>query len=224
MAQLILLRHLQSQWNLENRFAGWVDIPLSKEGVYMAREVAQKLAEIKIDVVYTSNLIRNQDTVLRIWEYLNKKYPIFLYLEGKMKKRGNFTDLNKNYLPVFVSENLNERYYGKLQGLNREETIKKYGAQQVLTWRRSFETRPPAGESLKDTFNRAVPFYRKYVVKDLREGRNVLVVASHNSLRALVKYIEKISDKDIINFEIEIGAIIEYEFDKDLAIKNKTTL
>jgi 2,3-bisphosphoglycerate-dependent phosphoglycerate mutase len=114
---------------------------------------------------------------------------------------------------VFFSEDLNERYYGKLQGLNKEETIKKYGEEQVRLWRRSYNVAPPGGESLKDVFKRTIPFYKKYIERDLKKGKNVLIVASHNSLRAIVKYIEGISDEDIINLEIPYGGLLKYEFD-----------
>lgn len=211
MSKLILLRHLQSQWNLENRFTGWVDVPLSKSGAKEVKKIVKKLSKIRFDVVYTSPLIRNQDTVLRIFEYIDERYPIFIHFKGKMRNWANFEKINKNYVPVYVSENLNERHYGKLQGLNKEETMKKYGKEKVRLWRRSFDVVPPGGESLKDTFLRAVPFYRKYIEKDLKNGKNVLIVASHNSLRALVKYFEKISDEDIINFEMPVGTIKEYE-------------
>ena len=211
MAKLILLRHLQSQWNLENRFTGWVDVPLSREGLGKAKEIAKKIAGMKIEAVYTSPLIRNLDTVLKVWDYL-KKYPIFINLDkGKMKAWANFKDLNENYIPAYVSEALNERYYGKLQGLNKEAMMRKYGFEKVHFWRRSFKQGPPGGESLEDVFKRAVPFYRKYIEKDLKKGKNVLIVASHNSLRALIKYLEKISDEDIMNFEIPAGEFKEYE-------------
>ena len=210
MAKLILLRHLQSQWNLENRFTGWVDVSFSKSGIKEAKKIAKKLSGKKIDIVYTSPLIRNQGTVLKIFEHLNKKYPIFLHFAGKMKNWANFKKIGENYIPVYVSENLNERYYGKLQGLNKKETMKKYGKEQVQLWRRSFEVKPPGGESLKDTFLRVVPFYQRYIEKDLKNGKNVLVVASHNSLRALVKYIEKIPDEEVVNLEIPTGSAKEY--------------
>jgi 2,3-bisphosphoglycerate-dependent phosphoglycerate mutase len=188
MAKLILLRHLQSQWNLENRFTGWTDVPLSKEGIENAKEVARKLAGFKIDKVYTSPLIRNKETVSLILENLSKKD-----------------------LPIVIDKALDERNYGKLQGLNKDEVKAKYGEEQVKLWRRSWDQSPPEGESLKDVFNRAIPFYKKYIEKDLKEGKNVLVVASHNSLRALVKYLEKISDEEIINLEIAVGSLKEYE-------------
>ena len=209
MSKLILLRHLESQWNFENRFNGWVDTPLSKRGIEAAKEVASKLSEVPIDVVYTSQLVRNIDTVLRVFEYLNK-YPIFKHFSGKMKTWAEFED-GQAFLPVYVSEELNERYYGKLQGLNRNKVKEQYGEEKVRLWRRSYKEAPPNGESLKDVFNRTVPFYRKYIEKDLKNGKNVLIVASHNSLRSLVKYIENIKDEDIINLEILPGTIKTYE-------------
>ncbi len=214
MAKLILLRHLKSQWNLENRFAGWTDGPLCREGKEQTEEIAKKLSYYQIDKVYTSSLFRNQDTVSRIFEY-TQKYPFFIHLDGgKMQKWGNYEDLSDDDISVYVSENLNERYYGDLQGLNKEETIKKYGEDLVHQWRRSFDKRPPGGESLKDVCKRVHAFYKNYIEKDLKEGNNVLVVVSHNSARAIIKYIENIPDKDIINVEMSFGGLIEYEFEK----------
>lgn len=226
MAKLILLRHLKSQWNVENRFSGWVDVPLAKEGIKKAKETAKKVFKNRIDVAYSSPLLRNQNTLVRILDYVDKKYPIFIYLdEGRMKRWGKFKELHKNYLPVYISENLNERYYGKLQGLNKSETIKKYGAKKVKLWRRGFNNDPPGGgEGLDEVYKRAIPFYKKYIERDLRKGKNILVVASHNASRAMIKYIEKISNKDIIDVEVPFGGVIEYEFDKSLRIKNKNVL
>ncbi len=130
-------------------------------------------------------------------------------------------NLGKKDLPVVIDKALDERNYGELQGLNKDEMKAKYGEEQVRFWRRSWDQAPPGGESLKDVFKRAVPFYQKYIEKDLKEGKNVLIVASHNSLRALVKHIEKIADEDIINLEIPTGGLIEYEVDNSLKITNK---
>jgi len=225
MAKLFLLRHLKSQWNLENRFSGWVDVPLCKEGIKKAEEIAKKVFKFKIDTIYSSPLFRNQNTIVRILDHSGKKYPIFIHLdEGKMKKWGNFKETHKNYFSVCISENLNERYYGKLQGLNKDEIIKKYGAEKVHLWRRGFDSHPPGGESLRDTFKRTVPFYRRYIERNLKQGKNVLVIASHNSLRAIIKHIEKISDKDIIDVEVPYGGLIKYEFNKLLALKSKKIL
>ena len=189
MAKLILLRHLKSQWNLENRWTGWTDVPLSKEGIESAPEIAKKIGDIKIDAVYTSPLQRNRETVRIMLEKLGKEN-----------------------VPVTVGAVLNERNYGDLTGLNKDETIKKYGKEKVHLWRRSYNVAPPGGESLKEVYERTTPFFQKYAERDLREGKNVLVVASHNSLRAIVKYVQKISDNDIINLEIPYGGLLIFNF------------
>jgi 2,3-bisphosphoglycerate-dependent phosphoglycerate mutase len=213
MAKLFLLRHLKSQWNLDDRFAGWCDNPLSKEGSDAAKTIAEGMADQTFDVIYTSPLIRNIQTVIKILRNIGDKYPFFIHLDGgKMQKWGNFTDISENDLTTYVSEKLNERYYGELQGLNKQDTIKKYGEEQVHLWRRSYDIAPPGGESEKDVYKRTVPFYKKYIEKDLKAGKNVLVVASHNSLRAIVKYIENISDEKIIDLELPFGALVKYEF------------
>ena len=150
-------------------------------------------------------------------EFGNKKYPVFIHLDGgKMQKWGNYIDISEYDVSVFVTEKLNERYYGKLQGENKETAAKKYGEEQVHLWRRSYNIAPSGGESLKDVFKRTVPFYQKYIEKDLKEGKNVLIVASHNSLRAIIKYIEKISDQDIIDLEVPYAGLICYEFGESI--------
>ena len=214
MAKLILLRHFKSQWNLENRFTGWVDVPLMKADF--------EIPTLNFDVVYTSPLIRNLHTVLKVFEK-KEKYPIFRHFKGKMKDWTYFKELNRNYIPVFVSEALNERYYGRLQGLNKKETMKKYGKEKVRLWRRSYKVTPPGGESLADVVKRTTPFYKKYIEKDLKGGKNVLVVASHNSIRAIIKYIEKIPDRDIINTEVPFGGLLQYKSDKGIYRLLKTS-
>ncbi|MCX6724389.1 MAG: 2,3-diphosphoglycerate-dependent phosphoglycerate mutase [Candidatus Staskawiczbacteria bacterium] len=192
MAKLFLQRHLKSQWNLENKFTGWTDVPLCQEGVESAKTAAEKLVDLKIDKVYTSPLIRNRETVSLILK-----------------------NLGKEKLPVIFDKALDERNYGELQGLNKDEVRKQYGQEQVRLWRRSFDIAPPGGESLKDVCKRTIPFYKKYIEKDLKAGKNVLVVASHNSLRAIVKYVEKISDEKIIDLELPFGALVKYQFDNN---------
>jgi 2,3-bisphosphoglycerate-dependent phosphoglycerate mutase len=123
-------------------------------------------------------------------------------------------------LPAYVSEKLNERYYGELQGLNKEESKKTFGEEQVKLWRRGYDVAPPGGESLKDTVLRVIPFFEKYIEKELKEGKNILVVSSGNSLRSIVKHIENIADDKIIDFEIPFGGLVKYEFDG----KNYTNL
>lgn len=219
MAKLILLRHFKSQWNKENRFTGWVDVPLAKGEEKKAKEIAKKIFRTKIDKIYTSPLFRNEETVAKLFEN-TKKYPIFVHLDkGKMAKWAHYHEIDKDGIKVFVSEKLNERYYGNLQGLNKEDIMKKYGKEKVRLWRRSYDVSPPGGESLKNVIKRTVPFYQKYIEKDLREGKNVLIVASHNALRAIVKYVEKISDEEIINLEIPYAGIREYQFDKSSKLK-----
>ncbi|MCX6718435.1 MAG: 2,3-diphosphoglycerate-dependent phosphoglycerate mutase [Candidatus Staskawiczbacteria bacterium] len=190
MAKLFLLRHLKSQWNLENRFTGWTDVPLCEEGIESAKRIAEKLSGEKIDKIYTSPLIRNKETVSLILNNLGAKD-----------------------LPIVIDKALDERNYGELQGLNKEETIEKYGEEKVHLWRRSWNVAPPGGESLENVYKRAVPFFKEYIEKDLKAGKNILVVASHNSLRAIVKYAEGIDDEKIIDLELPFGALIKYDFD-----------
>ena len=224
MPKLFILRHLKSQWNLENRFTGWVDVPLSKKEFGKAKNISKKIFKNKVDKIYSSPLFRNEDTVARILENTSK-YPIFIHLDkGKMKDWGHFISINNNYFPIYISDDLNERYYGKLQGLNKKMIKKKYGEKKVQLWRRDFENRPPGGENLKDTFKRTIPFYKKYVENDLKKGKNVLIVGSHNALRSLIKYIERTSDENIANIEVPYGGLIEYELSRSLKLKNKKML
>ena len=169
MSKIFLLRHLKSQWNLEDRFAGWTDGPIAKKESAKALDMAKEIFQNKIDAVYTSSLFRNHDTVARIFEAVDEKYPFFIHLDpGKMQDWGNFEDISENDVPAYVSEKLNERYYGKLQGLNKAEITKKYGAPMVHAWRRGFTLAPPGGESEKDVYERAIPFFKKYIEKDLK--------------------------------------------------------
>lgn len=189
MPKIVLLRHLKSQWNLENKFTGWTDVPLSKEGRESVKEITRKLEGFQIDRVYTSPLIRNKESVSLILEILGKKD-----------------------LPVFFDKALDERNYGILTGMNKDEAKARYGEEQVRLWRRSYNIAPSCGESLKDVYKRAVDFFKKGAERDLEQGKNVLIVASHNSLRAIVKYVENISDEDIINVEIPYGGSLIYDF------------
>ncbi|NQW30311.1 MAG: 2,3-diphosphoglycerate-dependent phosphoglycerate mutase [Ignavibacteria bacterium] len=201
MPMLTLLRHGESQWNLENRFTGWVDVDLSPKGEQEAHDAGEKLAEIPIDVLFTSVLkraIRTADFVL--------------------SERG------LTNIPVFRDEALNERHYGDLQGLDKSETAEKYGAEQVHTWRRSYDIPPPNGESLKDTQERVAPYYNAQIVPLLKQGKNVLVVAHGNSLRALVMFVEHLSPEEILKTEIATGVPICYELDEDLKVVSKKVL
>ena len=201
MSDLLMIRHGQSVYNLENLFTGWVDVPLSEQGVKEAREAAEKLKNYKIDLAYTSKLKRAIDTLNYILE------------------------VNKNKdIPVVENAALNERNYGDLQGLNKAEVAKKYGDEQVHIWRRSYDIAPPSGESLKDTLERAMPYFQKTIVPDLKKGLNVLIVAHGNSLRSIMKELDNISDEDIANLNLDTGKIYLYKFDKDLKIISKSIL
>lgn len=214
MAKLFLLRHLKSQWNKDDRFAGWVDNPLSDEGRAQADGIADQLKSQQIDVAYSNKLVRCLETVLRVYERIDGKYPLFMHLDGgKMQEWGNYTGTGMGEVPFYVTENLNERYYGDVQGLNKAETKKKYGEDLVQLWRRGYKSTAPGGETMEDTYNRVLPVFQNYIAKDLMAQKNVLVVASHNSLRAIVKHIENISDEDVVKLELPFGALVIYDFD-----------
>ena len=200
MPNLVLIRHGQSQWNLENRFTGWIDIPLSPKGEEEARSAGKKLKGMKFDLGFTSVLERAIQT-----------YDI----------AAEVAEIN---IPIERDEALNERMYGDLQGLNKDECRLKFGEEQVHIWRRSYDIPPPKGESLKDTANRVLPYYHSKIEPELKAGKNILVVAHGNSLRALIMYLEKLSGEQIIKVEIPTGVPILYELDKDLNVLNKKEL
>lgn len=201
MTQLVLIRHGQSEWNLENRFTGWTDVPLSPKGEEEARNAGKKIKGYKFDKVYTSVLQR-----------AIKTYELAAEAAGF------------NHLPVEKNKALNERMYGDLQGLNKEETRKKFGAKQVQLWRRSFDVAPPNGESLKDTADRVLPYWYSQIEPDLKAGKNILVVAHGNSLRALMMHLENLSKEEVVKLEIPTGEPILYEFDGNMKVINKKEL
>lgn len=190
MGHLVLLRHGESQWNLEDRFTGWIDVPLSPIGHEEARAAAQKLNQYRFDRAFTSRLVRATDT-LRIV----------------------LAAIGQGQVPIEESQALNERMYGDLQGLNKEETAKKYGAEQVEVWRRSYEIRPPGGESLRDTAARVLPYYEERIKPALDQGDTVLIVAHGNSLRALVMHLEHLSPQQIVELTIPTGTLLVYGID-----------
>jgi|SRR3989344_2619749 len=216
MSKLFLQRHLKSQWNLEDRFAGWTNAPIALESLDTAKVVSDRLVGEKIDIVFTSPLIRNMQTVLEIFNHFNDgRYPFFIQLDsGKMKEWGNFIDIGDNDVNTYVSESLNERYYGELQGLNKAETKKKYGEEQVKLWRTSYTDAPPGGESGQDVYTRVIPFFKEYIEKELEAGKNVLVVSSHHPLRAIVKYIDNIPAEKMAEVEIPFAGLLTYEFNE----------
>ena len=187
---LILVRHGQSQWNLENRFTGWIDIPLSPVGEQEARAAGEKLKGYQLDRAFTSALTRAQETLRIILETIGQ------------------TDI-----PIERDQALNERHYGDLQGLNKDETALKFGKEQVHLWRRSYTTRPPGGESLQDTRARVLPYYHAKIEPHVLKGETVLVSAHGNSLRALVMFLDNISEEDIPELNIPTGIPMRYIFD-----------
>ncbi|AIM24450.1 2,3-diphosphoglycerate-dependent phosphoglycerate mutase [Melissococcus plutonius] len=225
MPKLVFSRHGMSEWNALNQFTGWVDVNLSPEGIEEAKEGGRKIKEagIDFDIAYTSVLTRAIKTCNLILEYSDQLW-----------------------VPQVKSWRLNERHYGKLQGLNKKETAEKYGDEQVHIWRRSYDTLPPlleemdpgsalndrryagldkrdipAGENLKVTLERALPFWQDHIAPSLVDDKTVLVAAHGNSIRALVKHIEGISDDDIMGVEIPTGQPLVYELNTDLSVAKK---
>lgn len=191
---LVLVRHGQSQWNLENRFTGWVDVPLTPKGEDEARATGRKLKELgfKPDLLFTSELSRAQRTANLVLEALG-------------------VDAQK--LPTQRDKALNERHYGDLQGKNKAETAAEFGEEQVHIWRRSYDVPPPKGESLKDTAARTIPYFQAKIVPELASGKNILVAAHGNSLRSIVMAIEHLTPEQILKTEIETGGARIYVFD-----------
>jgi 2,3-bisphosphoglycerate-dependent phosphoglycerate mutase len=191
MARLILLRHGESQWNLENRFTGWVDVPLSPRGIQEAKEAGEKLRSFTFDRAFTSVLARATETLRLVLE-----------------------TIGQTGIPIEKDKALNERMYGELQGLNKDETVKKYGEAQVKIWRRSYDVRPPGGESLKDTAERVLPYYEQTIKPYVLKGDTILVAAHGNSLRALIMELEQLSREQVLELNIPTGAPLLYELDK----------
>jgi 2,3-bisphosphoglycerate-dependent phosphoglycerate mutase len=195
MANLIIFRHGQSTWNLENKFTGWVDVELTPSGIEEAKNAGEKLKGYKFDYAYASDLKRAQDT-----------------LKYSLEAAGH-----PPITPIY-NKALNERMYGDLQGLNKTETVKKFGEEQVKIWRRSYDVAPPNGESLKDTAARVLPYFEKEIVPKLKAGKNIVIAAHGNSLRALIMHLEKMTPKEILEFEIGTGKPRLYELDENLNV------
>jgi 2,3-bisphosphoglycerate-dependent phosphoglycerate mutase len=203
MGTLVLLRHGESQWNLENRFTGWVDVPLSPKGEEEARQAGEKLkaAGIRFDLAFTSVLqraIRTMEIALDI--------------------------LGQTNVPVEKDQALNERHYGDLQGLNKAETAKKFGDEQVHIWRRSYDIAPPGGESLKDTAARTLPYYEAKIFPLVKAGKTVLVAAHGNSLRSLVMHLDHLTREQVLELNLGTGVPIVYELDADGKVQEKRIL
>lgn len=217
-SRLILLRHGQSAWNKKNLFTGWVDIPLSQEGVKESMEAGKKMASLPIDIGFTSTLVRSHMTLgLALLHHKSGKIPIFQHPgAGKIDEWGQIysEETKMGTIPVYMAWELNERMYGKLQGLNKAETAAKYGEAQVHQWRRSFDTVPPEGESLAMTAARTIPYFEKKILPCLNQGQSVLVVAHGNSLRSIVMHLDRLSKEEVLALEIATGESLIYSFEK----------
>jgi 2,3-bisphosphoglycerate-dependent phosphoglycerate mutase len=232
MSQLILTRHGQSLWNAANKFTGWVDVPLSERGRAEATIASCKLRDkgYRVNVCFTSKLMRAMETAVVILtecdEICDGRIPIFKHEADDPDWHGwDAYDGNPDdELPIFTSAALDERYYGKLQGLNKAETAEKYGADQVLEWRRSYSTRPPGGESLEDTKLRVEPFFSSRIMAHIRHGDNVLVAAHGNSLRSIIMVLDNLSEADVPALELDTGVPIIYDFNLDGKAQKKTVL
>jgi 2,3-bisphosphoglycerate-dependent phosphoglycerate mutase len=222
MSLLILMRHGQSMWNAANLFTGWVDVPLTNKGIEEAIEGGKSIANLPIDEVHVSTLIRSQMTaMLALAQHRTGKVPIFQYPENSESKSSNearmvewaqSNDDGSNTLPVHVSWQLNERMYGDLQGLDKQETREKYGDEQVHIWRRSYDIPPPNGESLELTAARTIPYLESNILPSLQNQKNVFVAAHGNSLRSIVMSIEGLSQEEVLTLEIPTGKPLIYEW------------
>lgn len=232
MSKLILLRHGQSLWNAANKFTGWVDVPLSERGRAEATIASCKLRDggLHIDVCFTSMLIRAIETAIvcltECDEIRDGKIPIIQHPEDDPNWHGwdEYEGDRKQEIPIFPSAALDERYYGKLQGLNKAEMAEKYGAEQVKLWRRSFSEKPPGGESLEDTSLRTLPFFRDCILPHLKQGDNVLIAAHGNSLRSIIMDLDNLSPEDVPHLELATGVPIVYEINADGQVVNKIIL
>ncbi len=203
MATLVLVRHGQSQWNLENKFTGWIDIPLTEAGRAEAKQGGEAIRgeSLVFDVAFTSVLIRAIETL-----------EIILKILGQQD------------LATLKDQALNERHYGNLQGLNKDEMRKKFGAEQVKLWRRSYDVAPPGGEALKDTAARTLPYFQSKILPELTAGKNVLVSAHGNSLRSIVMELDHLSPEEVVALEIPTGVPIRYDFTPEGKVASKTIL
>ena len=227
MATLILLRHGESIWNRQNRFTGWVDVSLSRAGIVEAERAAVLLGEERLDVVFTSALLRAQDTAYEVLKR-NRHCAQYVRVHDELKRDwyAHFVSLpaETSELKIYVSEMLNERYYSDLQGLRKDEAAVHFGSEQVHQWRRSYDIPPPNGESLQMTATRVMPYYLERIAPLLRLGYTVLVCAHGNSLRAMIMYIEQLTPEQILTCEVKTGTPFVYRFDADLKLAGKHIL
>lgn len=198
MGTLVLIRHGQSQWNLENRFTGWTDVPLTDRGRQDAEKTARVLEGMRFDLAYTSRLQRASETLTIILK-----------------------ELHQEKIPTIADSALNERHYGDLQGLNKAETAEKYGQEQVLQWRRSYDIPPPNGESIADTARRVLPFFRWTILPEVAAGKNVIVTASGNSIRPILQFLENLDNATTATMEVGLCTPYVFTFDGSSIVKKQ---
>ena len=215
-AKLVLLRHGESAWNKKKIFTGWVDIPLTQKGIEEAFAAGDRIASVPFNVIYTSTLVRAQLTAfLAMSRSKHDLVPCMIHEnDPKFLKMAKVHDSKneKSLLPTYAHAELNERMYGNLQGLSKDETLKKYGEEQFTLWRRSYKVNPPEGESLEMTAKRTIPFFEKRILHHLEKGQNVLISAHGNSLRSIVMFLDQLSEEAVVKLEIPTGDPICYEF------------
>lgn len=213
---LILIRHGESLWNEKNLFTGCVDVPLTKKGVEEAIEAGKRISNIPVDMIYTSALIRAQMTaMLAMTQHRRKKVPIIMHNESEQARTWSQVfseETMKQSIPVITAWQLNERMYGELQGLNKQETADRYGKEQVHQWRRSYDIPPPNGESLEMCAERAVAYFKEHIEPRLLSGNNVMIAAHGNSLRSIIMYLDKLTSQEVISLELSTGIPMLYIF------------
>ncbi len=211
-------------WNKKNLFTGWVDVPLSEKGIEEALVAGRQLSSIPIDIIFCSTLVRGMMTaMLAMAVRIDGKTPVVQHTEGKLSSWSKIYSkaaLDET-IPVFCADELNERMYGELQGLNKRETMDIFGEDQVKMWRRSFSTCPPNGESLELTTKRTIPYFESTILPQVKANKNVLISAHGNSLRACVKDIEGLTDDQVVSLEIATGEPIIYEWNQNRLIRQK---
>ncbi|GMI82866.1 hypothetical protein like AT1G22170 [Hibiscus trionum] len=215
-AALILIRHGESLWNEKNLFTGCVDVPLTKKGVEEAIEAGKRISNIPVDMIFTSALIRAQMTaMLAMTQHRRKKVPIIMHNENEQARlwsQIHSEDTIKQSIPVVAAWQLNERMYGELQGLNKQETADRFGKEKVHEWRRSYDIPPPNGESLEMCAQRAVAYFKDEIEPQLISGKNVMIAAHGNSLRSIIMYLDELTSQEVISLELSTGIPMLYIF------------
>jgi 2,3-bisphosphoglycerate-dependent phosphoglycerate mutase len=214
--KLIMMRHGESEWNRLNLFTGWVDIPLSVKGVEESIQGGKKIANIPVDVIFTSTLIRAQMTaMLAMMHHSSGKAPCVQHPhEGKLEEWAQIYSeaAKEKCIPVYNAWELNERMYGRLQGMNKQEMRAKFGDEQVQIWRRSFDEGPPEGESLAMTAARSIPYFKNRILPLLQTGKNVFISAHGNSLRSIVMFLDNLTKDEVVHLELATGDPLLYTF------------